>query len=251
VNLTVPPEWIDWRAKGLWWPGPAVTLEEFAAARHSLFSGAFTWPVLVADGAAVARNIDTLARFCARHGMEFAPHGKTTMAPSLFAAQLRAGATAITVATANQLLACRALGVPRVLLANELLDPAVLRWLAGEVERGFDVLCYVDSTAGVRVMADAVASVPGDRPLRVLAELGYPGGRTGCRNVKELADVARAVAREPRLALAGVAAYAGDWQSFDAYPSFSAPVDARLLVLTALLALCALLPFADRRGIDR
>jgi D-serine deaminase-like pyridoxal phosphate-dependent protein len=209
VNLAVPLERIDWRTKGLFWPGPAVTFEEFTAARHSLFGGAFTWPVLVADGAAVARNIETLARFCARHGMEFAPHGKTTMAPSLFAAQMRAGATAITVATANQLLACRALGVPRVLLANELLDPAALRWLAGEVERGFDALCYVDSTAGVRVMADAVASVPGDRPLRVLAELGYPGGRTGCRNVEELADVARAVAREPRLALAGVAAYEG------------------------------------------
>jgi D-serine deaminase-like pyridoxal phosphate-dependent protein len=43
----------------------------------------------------------------------------------------------------------------------------------------------------------------------VLAELGYPSGRTGCRNVAELADVARAVAREPRLALAGVAAYEG------------------------------------------
>jgi D-serine deaminase-like pyridoxal phosphate-dependent protein len=209
MNLAVPLERIDWRTKGVFWPGPAVTVEEFTAARHSLFGGAFTWPVLVASGAAVARNIETLARFCARHGMEFAPHGKTTMAPSLFAAQLRAGATAITVATANQLLACRALGVPRALLANELLDPAALRWLAGEVERGFDVLCYVDSTAGVRVMADAVASVRGDRPLQVLAELGYPGGRTGCRNIKELADVARAVAREPRLALAGVAAYEG------------------------------------------
>ncbi|GAA4707553.1 alanine racemase [Phytohabitans rumicis] len=200
---------IDWRTKGIWWPGPPVTPAEFAAARHDLFGGAFTWPVLVADGAAIAHNIDTLAAFCARHGLEFAPHGKTTMAPSLFEAQLRAGACAITVATANQVLACRALGVPAVLLANELVDPGPLRWVAQEVERGFDFLCYADSLAGVRAMSSAVASVPGDRPLRVLVELGHPGGRTGCRTPQELAEVARAVIAAPRLTLAGVAGYEG------------------------------------------
>ncbi|MEJ3748819.1 alanine racemase [Actinomycetes bacterium KLBMP 9797] len=196
---------IDWRTKGFWWPGPAISLDDFAAARHHLFGGAFTWPVLVADGAAIARNIETLAQFCARHGLEFAPHGKTTMAPSLFAAQLRAGASAITVATANQVLACRALGVPRVLLANELLDPAALRWIAGEVERGFDFLCYVDSAAGVRAVAEAA----GATPVRVLVELGHPGGRTGCRTVAELSEVARVAAHDPRVVLAGVAAYEG------------------------------------------
>jgi D-serine deaminase-like pyridoxal phosphate-dependent protein len=209
MSLTIPIEQVDWRTKGLWWPGPPISLDEFAAGRHSLFGGAFTWPVLVAGRAAIEHNIETLARFCARLGLEFAPHGKTTMAPSLFAAQLRAGASAITVATANQVLACRALGVPSVLLANELVDPGPLRWVAGEVERGFDFLCYVDSVAGVRAMAEAVASVPGTTPVRVLAELGHAGGRTGCRTAGELVEVARAVAGEPRIALAGVAGYEG------------------------------------------
>jgi D-serine deaminase-like pyridoxal phosphate-dependent protein len=208
-DLTIPQERIDWRTKGLWWPGPAITLEEFAAGRHGLFGGAFTWPVLVARRTAIAHNIDTLAGFCARHGLEFAPHGKTTMAPSLFAAQLRAGASAMTVATANQLLACRAFGVPSVLLANELLDPTVLSWVAQEVEQGFDFLCYVDSIVGVETMAEAVASVPGTRGVRVLAELGHQGGRTGCRSVAGLIDVARAVADMPRVQLAGVAGYEG------------------------------------------
>jgi D-serine deaminase-like pyridoxal phosphate-dependent protein len=193
---------VDWRAKGFWVP-EAVTADEFVAAKHHLFDGAFTWPVMVANGPAIARNIATMAAFCARHGLEFAPHGKTTMAPSLFAAQLEAGATAITVATANQILACRAFGVPRVLLANELLDPVALRWIAAE--EGFEVLLYVDSLAGVQAAAEAVTTTP----LRVLVELGFPGGRTGCRGVAELTDLARAVAAEPRLVLAGVAAYEG------------------------------------------
>jgi D-serine deaminase-like pyridoxal phosphate-dependent protein len=203
---------VDWRTKGLWWPGQPVTLEEFAAARHHLFGGAFTWPVMVAHGAALAHNIATLARFCARHGLELAPHAKTTMAPSLFAAQLRAGAVAMTVSTANQLLACHALGVSRVLLANELLDPAALAWLAREVDQGFDALCYVDSPAGIR----AIAATAGDRPVRVLVELGYPGGRTGCRSLPELTALAEAVAAEPRTALAGVAAYEGGLPDVDA-----------------------------------
>jgi D-serine deaminase-like pyridoxal phosphate-dependent protein len=208
MNL-IPAEQLDWRTKGVWWPGPATSLDAFAASRHHLFGGAFTWPVLVARGAALAHNIETLAEFCRRHGLEFAPHGKTTMSPSLFAAQLRAGATAITVATAGQMLACRALGVPSVLLANELLDPVALRWMAREVQKGFDVLCFVDSLAGVRAMAEAVRAVPGDRPVRVLVELGYPGGRTGCRDLGRLTEVARAVAATPGVVLAGVAGYEG------------------------------------------
>lgn len=193
---------VDWRAKGFWAP-EAVTEDEFVAAKHHLFDGAFTWPVMVANGPAIARNIDTMAGFCARHGLEFAPHGKTTMAPSLFAAQLEAGAAAITVATANQVLACRAFGITRVLLANELLDPVALRWIAAA--EGFEVLLYVDSLAGVQAAAEAVTTTP----LRVLVELGFPGGRTGCRTVGEVVDLGRAVAAEPRLVLAGVAGYEG------------------------------------------
>ncbi|PZG01941.1 alanine racemase [Micromonospora deserti] len=200
---------IDWRTKGFWWPGPAVDAADFAAAGHHLFSAAFTWPILVVRRTAIERNIRTLADFCARHGLAFAPHGKTTMAPSLIAAQLAAGAWGVTVATASQALAVRAMGVPRVVLANQLLDPTPLRWAAGETEHGFDFLFQVDSTSGVSVAADALRTAPGDRPLRVLVELGYPGGRTGCRTLAELADVAAAVHAAPRLDLAGVAAYEG------------------------------------------
>lgn len=209
MKLTPPRETIDWRSTGIWQPGAPMPLEEFAAARHPLFGGSFSWPVMVAKRTALEHNVATLAGFCARHGLEFAPHGKTTMAPSLFQAQLDAGAWGITAATANQVLALRALGVPRVLLANELLDPAALRWIAGEVDRGFEFLCYVDSVSGVRAAADAAGEVP----LAVLAELGYPGGRTGCRTAAELTEVARAVAAEPGLRLAGVAGYEGELHS--------------------------------------
>ncbi|WP_131735792.1 alanine racemase [Actinomadura roseirufa] len=204
-GLTRPAEHVDWRTKGFWVPGEPVPLAEFAAARHPLFGGPFTWPVMVARRPALEHNIAELAAFCARHGLAFAPHGKTTMAPSLFQAQLDAGAWGITAATANQVLACRRFGVPRVLLANELLDAAALRWLGGEVADGLDLLLYADSAEGVAVLSAAA----GPRPFRVLVELGHPGGRTGCRTTTELAAVARAVADAPGTELAGVAGYEG------------------------------------------
>jgi D-serine deaminase-like pyridoxal phosphate-dependent protein len=47
------------------------------------------------------------------------------------------------------------------------------------------------------------------RPLPVLVELGFPGGRTGCRTLDEAAAVAQAVTGAGSLRLAGAAGYEG------------------------------------------
>lgn len=192
---------VDWSTKGVWLPEPADVLGQ------DLFDGPFTWPVMVARRSAIEANIATMADYCARHGVEFAPHGKTTMAPTLFTAQLAAGAWAITVATANQALVARRAGVPRVLLANQLLDAKVLRWAVTETGRGWDFLCYVDSVAGAEIMQQSLAGQPGR--LRVLLELGVPGGRTGCRDLAEALAVADAVASAPNLEFAGASGFEG------------------------------------------
>src|SRR5690242_8497288 len=162
---------------------------------------------MVASRSAIDANVATMAAYCARHDVDFAPHGKTSMAPTLFRAQLDAGAWGITVATANQALAARRFGVPRVVLANELLDPRVLRWAAEQADTGWEFLCYVDSLTGVEVLRAALSGVSeaGAR-LRVLVEVGYPGGRTGCRSVEDAVAVAEAAAAVPGVEVAGVSA---------------------------------------------
>lgn len=209
--LDVPHEPIDWRAKGFWvpegtWePGPV-----------SVFDGGFTWPLLVIRQSAVRANIATMAAYCARHDLDFAPHAKTTMAPGLLDAQLEAGAWGLTVATPNQALILRRLGVPRVLIANEVLDPTALRWLAGQVAAGWEVYFQVDSVAGV----EAASAALGDTGvLNVLVELGHPGGRTGCRTLGELETVARA-AVAGGLRLAGVTGYEGQLREQDEVDAF-------------------------------
>ena len=76
----------------------------------------------------------TMAAWCRDRGVELAPHGKTHMAPQLLARQFDAGATAVTLATISQVRTFRAFGVDRVVLANELVDEAGLRWLAAELD---------------------------------------------------------------------------------------------------------------------
>lgn len=204
-------ERVDWRFKGL---PPALsgrTVRELAAARLDLFTGGFTTPLLTLNAAALEQNLDVLAAYCARYGLAFAPHGKTTMAPQLFARQFDRGAWALTAATIAQVRVYRAFGVPRVFLANELVDPAAVAWVAGELaaDPEFTFCCYVDSVAGARLMGQALAECPEGRCLDVLVEWGSPGARAGCRTVEQAVAVAAEVSRQPGLRLVGVAGYEG------------------------------------------
>jgi D-serine deaminase-like pyridoxal phosphate-dependent protein len=208
-------EQVDARTKGFWLPGGPVPVAEFAAARHPLFGGPFSWPVLVLKRDALAHNAATMAAFCAGHGLALAPHGKTSMAPALFRSQLAAGAWGITLATANQLLVARDAGVSRLFLANELLDSRALRWLVAEREAdpAFEFYSYVDSAAGVEALRGAVTGA--GRDFTVVVELGYPGGRTGVRTVAEAGELARLAASVPGIAVAGVAGYEGGLSTVD------------------------------------
>ncbi|CAL9418121.1 hypothetical protein SUDANB121_01813 [Nocardiopsis dassonvillei] len=215
-------ELVDWRTKGVWWPGEPVAAADFAARRDGLFDGPFTWPLLVLRESALARNTAALAGFTRRHGLLFAPHGKTSMAPALLDRQLAAGAWGITVATANQALAVRRFGVRRILLANELLEPGVIRWAAeeGAADPGFEFLFYVDSPEGVAALAEGLAGAPGDRPPGVLIERGVPGGRTGVRTRAEVLELARAVGAVPGAGVSGVAGYEGPLSDADGVRGF-------------------------------
>lgn len=197
---------IDWRYKGLpasWW---GQTPAQVARRLPNLFDDGAVSPVCTLKAQPLAHNLVTMARWCRRRGVQLAPHGKTHMAPQLLARQLGAGATAITAATISQVRVFRAFGVRRVILANELVDAAALRWLAAELaDPEFNLICWVDSPAGVELMTSALADA--GRPLAVCVEIGMTGGRTGCRSAAEADAVARAVAASDRLQLVGVAGY--------------------------------------------
>jgi D-serine deaminase-like pyridoxal phosphate-dependent protein len=117
----------------------------------------------------------------------------------------------MSAATIGHVQTYRAFGVGRVLLANELTDQAGISWLAREMaaDPGFECYVYVDSEAGVGLLGRALAAAGAARALPVLVELGFPGGRTGCRGIDAAMAVARAAAGTDGLVLAGAAGYEG------------------------------------------
>jgi D-serine dehydratase len=78
-------------------------------------------PVALLKASGLVHNGRWMRSFLEHFDVRLCPHGKTTMAPQLFARQLGDGAWGITVATVQQLMVCRRFGVPRVLLANQLI----------------------------------------------------------------------------------------------------------------------------------
>ncbi|MFF9843832.1 alanine racemase [Streptomyces sp. NPDC013740] len=212
-------EVVDHRFKALPPDAEGLTVGELAAQRRNLFTGGFTTPVLALSAESVAHNLRLLEEYAERHGLAFAPHGKTSMAPQLFERQLRHGAWGITAAVPHQARVYRAHGIATIFLANELVDAAALRWLAAELDADpdFRFVCYVDSVRGVELMDEALRAAGARRAVDVVVELGAgEAGRTGVRTEAECEAVADAVAATDRLRLVGMAGYEATMPGADA-----------------------------------
>lgn len=194
-----------------------------------------SFPVAVLKHSALSHNLDWMKRFCARHGAILAPHGKTTMSPQLFGAQLDNGAWGITLASATQVQVAHRFGVRRVLLANQLVARADIAGMLGLLhdDPDFELFVLVDSSAGVARLAAAVAAHPLSRPLPLLVELGMAGKRAGCRSDAAALALAHEVAQTPGLQLAGFEGYEG-LQVTDDRAADVAAVNAFLARLVAL-----------------
>ncbi|MGW8761727.1 alanine racemase [Streptomyces sp. NPDC055815] len=212
-------ERVDHRFKALPPDAEGLTVGELSAQRRNLFTGGYTTPVLALSAESVEHNLRLLETYAERHGLAFAPHGKTSMAPQLFDRQLEHGAWGITAAVPHQARVYRAHGIARIFLANEVVDPVALRWLAAELDAdpAFQLICYVDSVRGVELMDEALRAAGAARPVDVVVELAAGAtGRTGVRTEAECAAVADAVAAAPTLRLVGVAGYEGTMPGADA-----------------------------------
>ncbi|RSN55460.1 amino acid deaminase [Amycolatopsis sp. WAC 04182] len=205
----VREERVDWRFRSVAPSLSGLTIGEAAARGAKLFDDGFLGPFVVLDEEAVEHNLRTMADWCAERGVALAPHGKTTMAPQLFERQLQHGSWGITCANAGHLRIYRAFGVSRILLANQLLDPSGLKWLAAELDADddFEFVCWVDSVRGVELMTEALRGAR--RKVDVLVELGAEGGRTGVRDTETALAVAEAAHASPALRLRGSGGYEG------------------------------------------
>jgi D-serine deaminase-like pyridoxal phosphate-dependent protein len=162
-------------------------------------------PALVVDLDRMERNLDRAAEYAALHGLALRPHVKTHKSPIVASAQLSRGARGLTCATPFEaevmsevcddlLVAYPPVGAPRA------------RRLA-RLPRDVRVIVALDSTRAVIDLADAARAER--RTIGVYVELDLGMHRVGVSGAEQALALARQVAAEPALDLAGLAFYPG------------------------------------------
>ena len=198
---------LDHRHKGYPSHAPALRRSQIGAQGWSVTAGDLPLPLAVIKRGPLAHNLGWMQRFCQQQGVGLAPHGKTSMSPTLFQQQLAAGAWGLTVATVAQLRIAVAAGARRCLIANQVMQASDLAGIAAlcGAHAGLQVAFLLDSAAQLALIE---ATRPA-RPFDVLIELGLTGGRTGCRRHDEALALARAARASAAVRLVGVECYEG------------------------------------------
>jgi len=186
-------------------------LADIAQRGWQLLDDDLAYPIAVLRRSALMHNLRWMQDFVERKGVHFAPHGKTTMSPELFALQLAAGAWGLTFATVFQLSVGVAAGARRAIIANQVLGAADLAGLQHLLRQtpGLRVWFLVDSLAQLRLIEQWSAAQDQCEPFDVLLEMGIAGQRTGCRSLEGALELARALAASPVVRLGGVECYEG------------------------------------------
>ncbi|AZI56863.1 amino acid deaminase [Nakamurella antarctica] len=205
------------------------TIGEVGAQGWRALDGDLMLPVAVLSESAVEHNLQRMAQYCRENGVDLAPHGKTTMSPQLMVRQFSAGAWAVTVATTAQARVFHAFGARRIVIASQVVARGDLQWLAQSLDgdAGLEILVLVDSVAGVAATCKGLWEAGFAGRLPVLLELGYDGGRAGCRDKVTALEVASAVMAAKCLVLRGFEGFEGLMPGAD-YAAQQAGVDGYL-----------------------
>ncbi|EAR52721.1 hypothetical protein OG2516_00804 [Oceanicola granulosus HTCC2516] len=204
---------LDGRTKGV--PGTAAPfpLEEIGRQGWNVLAEDLPLPLMLLRRSHLDHNAATFGAWLAERGLSFAPHGKTTMAPQIFAEQLRDGAWALTAATVQQALVMHRFGVRRIIIANQVVGRANVAAVAAmlEADAALELFCFVDSPAHLANFVGHLAAAGAPRPVGLLLEVGVVGGRTGVRTRDAALTLADAIAQaDPALVrFAGVSAFEG------------------------------------------
>jgi D-serine dehydratase len=203
------PGAIDVLNKGIALLEQPIAHDEIVGRGWNLLREDLTLPAAVLYEEALEHNLAWMRHFADAYGARLAPHGKTTMAPRLFAMQLAAGAWGITLATAHQTQVACAHGVRRVLMANQLIGKQNMAIVAGLLrDPEFEFYCLIDSAAQVDQLGSYFSQC-GAR-LNVLLEVGVDGGRAGVRNGEQLQSILDGLSKWGHaIALCGVEVYEG------------------------------------------
>jgi D-serine deaminase-like pyridoxal phosphate-dependent protein len=166
-------------------------------------------PAPLVDVDQMHANLRRAAEYCRAHGLAWRPHAKTHKSPSLAAAQVKAGAVGVTVATPRE-AEVMAQAVDDILLAYPPIGAAKLRRLMALPER-VRLTVGLDSAEALRGLSDAAREA--GRTVGVLVEVDAGMGRVGLQTPDEAVALARAAADAPGIEYRGLMFYPGHVRS--------------------------------------
>jgi len=203
-------------------PADLLDCSSDALLGRNIFDGSFLSPLVILRASAIQHNLQTMQEYCRSHGVQLAPHGKTTMSPTLISRQIEHGAWGITVANAVQARTLFDYGVRRILIANQLINETAINWAFEAVSQGLTLYCFVDSQEGLkRLKRPKRLNSPHTEGISVLVEIGGFGGRGGTRKFSDAAALAEQAKAIDSVRCVGVAGYEGVFKTdaSDALPS--------------------------------
>lgn len=206
---------IDHSFKGFPHTSSPLRRSQIAAQNWRVLDGDLPLPLALVKQQALQHNLSWMQRFAADHGLDMAPHGKTTMSPQLLKRQLDEGAWGLTFATVAQVRSGVSVGARRCMIANQVfaaVDLAGIQDMQRE-DAGLRIAFLVDSVAQLALIEAWYLSPKGPhaqvRPFEVLLEIGVDGGRTGCRSQHDAVTLARRLHDSLACRLVGIECYEG------------------------------------------
>ncbi len=192
-------------------------------------------PCLLVELDAFERNVETLRRFVAGTGVRLRAHAKTHKSADIAKYQMEhGGACGVCCQKVSEAEALVDGGVADVLVSNEVVAPRKIERLAALAARARIMVC-VDDHANLAALS-AAAGRHG-ATIGCLVEIDVGAGRCGVAPGRPAVDLARAIARAPGLAFAGLQAYHGPAQHVRAYAEREALIGGVVASVTDTLAL--------------
>jgi len=204
---------LDRRTKGI--PGSAepFPLKELKNKKWNILSEDMPMPLMVLKQKNYIHNLKTFSKYLKNHNLEIAPHGKTTMAPQIYADQIKYGAWGITAGAINQIQVMFDFGINKVLLANQLLGKSHLETIASYINQNtsFSFYCFVDSIDQFLNMKKYLSNHTLINPINLLPEIGAENGRTGIRIKEDFIKLVNEIGNDQskNFKFAGISSYEG------------------------------------------
>jgi len=169
-------------------------------------------PALIVDLDRLDANIGRLMQAVAGRGVRVRPHAKSHKCVAIARRQVAAGAVGVCVQKASEAEPFLAGGIADVLVTNEVVGARKLANLAGLAARHPAARLGVCADDADAVVALGHACARAGARLDVYVELDVGHDRAGVAEPAAAVGLARAIAAQPTLRLAGLHAYFGSAQ---------------------------------------